>query len=266
MRDAAARRRAQLDEPSSAPLEDGREPRTTRTRRRAARSSRARNVLVLGGFLVASIAALYYLLPQLAGLNDTWHRIEDGSPYWMFLSLVFAVGMFGGYVMMFRGVFVRAGRARIGWRESYQITMAGLAASRMFAAGGAGGLVLTAWALRRAGMAKRLVADKTLSFLILTYFPYVAALIVCGLGLRIGLFPGEAPFGLTVVPADSRRSRSRSGSRSRSCRPTSSAASAAGPATAAGSRGSPSSSRTCRRPPPPACATRSSTCAHAIPR
>ena len=31
--------------------------------------------------------------------------------------------------------------------------------------------------------------------------PYVAALIVCGLGLRIGLFPGEAPFGLTVVPA-----------------------------------------------------------------
>ena len=35
---------------------------------------------------------------------------------------------------------------------SYQITMAGLAASRLFAAGGAGGLVLTAWALRRAGL------------------------------------------------------------------------------------------------------------------
>jgi uncharacterized membrane protein YbhN (UPF0104 family) len=79
--------------------------------------------------------------------------------------------------------------------------MAGLAASRIFAAGGAGGLVLTAWALRRAGMRRRLVADTTLSFLILTYIPYVAALIVCGLALRVGLFPGEAPFGLTVVPA-----------------------------------------------------------------
>ena len=111
---------------------------------------------MLGGFLVASIAALYYLLPQIAGLEDTWHRIEDGSPYWMFLALLFTVGMFGGYVMMFRGVFVRApGGDRIGWRESYQITMAGLAASRIFAAGGAGGLVLTAWALRRAGMRKR---------------------------------------------------------------------------------------------------------------
>jgi uncharacterized protein (TIRG00374 family) len=162
----------------------------------------ARNLLVLGGFLAASLAALYYLLPQLAGLQDTWHRIEDGSPYWMLLALLFTAGMFGGYVMMFRGVFVKAeSRVRIGWRESYQITMAGLAASRIFAAGGAGGLVLTAWALRRSGMGKRLVADTTLSFLILTYIPYVLALIVCGLGLRLGIFPGDAPFGLTVVPA-----------------------------------------------------------------
>jgi uncharacterized protein (TIRG00374 family) len=161
-----------------------------------------RNLLVLSGFLVASIAALYYLLPQIAGLEDTWRRIEDGSPYWMFLAVVFTLGMFAGYVMMFRGVFARVpGSERIGWRESYQITMAGLAASRIFAAGGAGGLVLTAWALRRAGLRKRHVADRTLSFLILTYFPYVIALIVCGLGLRLGLFAGEAPFGLTVVPA-----------------------------------------------------------------
>jgi uncharacterized protein (TIRG00374 family) len=150
---------------------------------------------------VLSIAGLYLLLPQLAGLEDTWHRIENGSPYWMFLALLFGVGMFASYVAMFRGIFLRAGAARIDWRASYQITLAGLAASRIFAAGGAGGLVLMAWALRRAGMSKRVVADKTLTFLILTYLPYMAALIVCGLGLRIGLFPGEAPFALTVVPA-----------------------------------------------------------------
>jgi uncharacterized protein (TIRG00374 family) len=161
-----------------------------------------RNVLLLTGFLAASIAALYYLLPQLAGLEDTWHRIENGSPYWTFLAFVLTAGMFGGYVMMFRGVFVHAeGGARIGWRASYQITMAGLAASRIFAAGGAGGLVLTAWALRRSGMRRRRVADTTLTFLILTYAPYAAAVIVCGFGLRLGLFPGDNPFGLTVVPA-----------------------------------------------------------------
>jgi uncharacterized protein (TIRG00374 family) len=203
MRDAAARRRAALDEQRSTPPVQAvngepREDEATPPRLQFT----ARNVLVLSGFLLASLAALYYLLPQLAGLDDTWHRIEDGSPYWMFLALLFAVGMFGGYVLMFRGVFVRApGGERIGWRESYQITMAGLAASRIFAAGGAGGLVLTAWALRRAGMGRRLVADTTLTFLILTYFPYVVALIVCGFGLRLGLFPGPNPFGLTVVPA-----------------------------------------------------------------
>ena len=161
-----------------------------------------RSLLIFIGFLAASLAALYYLLPQLAGLQDTWHRIEDGSPWWMLLALGFTFGMFVGYVMQFRGVFGRAEtRQRIDWRESYQITMAGLAASRIFAAGGAGGLVLMAWALRRAGMRKREVADKTLSFLILTYFPYVTAVIVCGLGLRLGLFSGPDPFGLTVVPA-----------------------------------------------------------------
>ena len=109
--------------------------------------------------------------------------------------------MFGGYVAMFRGVFGKVQTDRIGWNESYLITMAGLAASRIFAAGGAGGLVLQAWALRQAGLPKRTVADKTISFLVLTYFPYAAAVIVCGLGLRIGLFPGQAPFTMTVIPA-----------------------------------------------------------------
>jgi uncharacterized protein (TIRG00374 family) len=160
-----------------------------------------RTVLSLGAFLLLSLAALYFLLPQLAGLEDTWRRIEDGSPYWMLVALLFGCGMFFSYVAMFRGIFLAAGSSRIDWRASYQLTMAGLAASRIFAAGGAGGLVLTAWALRRSGMRKRVVADKTLTFLILTYMPYMAALIVCGLGLRLGIFHGPAPFGLTVVPA-----------------------------------------------------------------
>jgi uncharacterized protein (TIRG00374 family) len=79
--------------------------------------------------------------------------------------------------------------------------MAGLAATRLFAAGGAGGIALTAWALRRAGMPRRQVADKTLAFLILTYAVYMAALVVCGFGLYFGLLHGPAPFAITVIPA-----------------------------------------------------------------
>ena len=157
-----------------------------------------RAVLTLCGFLVAMLAGLYFLLPKLAGLHDTWQRIENGSPWWMALAFVFTVGMFAGYVALFRGVFKDD---RIGWRASFQITMAGLAASRIFAAGGAGGLVLQAWALRQAGLARRVVADKTISFLVLTYAPYAFAVIVCGLGLQFGIFPGAAPISMTLVPA-----------------------------------------------------------------
>src|SRR4051794_24229205 len=86
-----------------------------------------RTVLTLCGFLFATILALYLLLPQLAGLEDTWNRIEDGSPRWIFLAFLLTFGMFAGYVAMFCGVFGHV--ERIGWRESYLITMAGLAAS-----------------------------------------------------------------------------------------------------------------------------------------
>jgi uncharacterized protein (TIRG00374 family) len=144
--------------------------------------------------------ALYFLVPQIAGLDDTWNRLSEGRPAWTAAAVVFTVGMFAGYVAMFRGIFLRAG-SRIGWAASYQITMAGLAASRLFAAGGAGGLVLTAWALRRAGMRRRTVADKTIAFLVLTYLPYAIAVVVCGFGLHWSLFEGEDPFSLTFVPA-----------------------------------------------------------------
>jgi uncharacterized membrane protein YbhN (UPF0104 family) len=157
-----------------------------------------RTVLTLCGFLAAALAALYFLLPKLAGLHDTWRRIEDGSPWWMAAALAFTIGMFAGYGAIFRGVFKDD---RIGWRASFQITLAGLAASRIFAAGGAGGLVLQAWALRQAGLTRRVVADKTISFLVLTYAPYALAVIVCGFGLRLGVFPGEAPLSMTLVPA-----------------------------------------------------------------
>ena len=159
-----------------------------------------RNVLVLAGFLFASIVGLYFLLPQIAGLDDTWNRIGDGRPEWTAAALLLTIGMFAGYVAMFRGVFVRGG-SRIGWAASYEITMAGLAASRLFAAGGAGGLVLTAWALRRSGMPKRDVADKTIAFLVLTYLPYAVAIVICGFGLHWGIFSGRDPFSLTFVPA-----------------------------------------------------------------
>ena len=101
-------------------------------------------------FVVSAVAFLYFVLPKLLGLQDTWNRIQHGNVWWLGLAAVLEVLSFLGYVALFRAVFVR-GESRIDWRESYQITMAGLAATRLFASAGAGGIALTAWALRRSG-------------------------------------------------------------------------------------------------------------------
>jgi putative heme transporter len=151
-------------------------------------------------FVLSSVAFLYVGLPKLLGLRETWNRIQQGNGWWLALGAVLEVCSFISYVGLFRVVFT-SGRSRIGWRESYQITMAGLAATRLFAAAGAGGIALTAWALRRSGMAARVVACRMIAFLALLYGVYMGALVLVGLGLYVGLLPGPAPLALTLVPA-----------------------------------------------------------------
>jgi uncharacterized protein (TIRG00374 family) len=151
-------------------------------------------------FVVSTVLFLYFVLPKLLGLQKTWNQLQHGNPWWFGVAFVLTILSFAAYVWLFRAVFVR-GTTRIGWNESYQITMAGLAATRLFAAGGAGGIVLQVWALRRAGLGARVVACRTVAFLVLLYGVYMAALVIDGMGLYLGLFPGSAPFGITVVPA-----------------------------------------------------------------
>jgi len=79
--------------------------------------------------------------------------------------------------------------------------MAGLAATRLFAAAGAGGVALTAWAVRRSGLEARIVACRMIAFLALLYGVYMATLVIDGLALYLGLFPGHAPFAITMIPA-----------------------------------------------------------------
>lgn len=151
-------------------------------------------------FAAVTLGALYYVLPRLAGLDDTWERISEGDPWWLAAAVTFELLSFGSYVALFRRVFVRDG-SRIGWRESYQITMAGVAATRLFATAGAGGIVLTAWALRRSGMTRRQVTASITTFIVLLYGVYMLALVVVGLGLATGLLPAGGSPAITLVPA-----------------------------------------------------------------
>lgn len=156
--------------------------------------------IVFGLFVASALAFLYFVLPKLAGLRTTFDKLDQARPLWLLAAAALELASFAGYVMLFRCVFVR-GRSRIGWRESYEITMAGLAASRLFAAAGSGGVALTAWALRRSGMEARVVACRMIAFLVLLYAVYMGALVIAGVGLRTGLLPGGGGFAITIIPA-----------------------------------------------------------------
>jgi uncharacterized membrane protein YbhN (UPF0104 family) len=157
--------------------------------------------IVAAIFVLSAIGFLYFVLPKLAGLRQTWDRIGHGSPGWLIVAAVFEALSFGGYIVLFRTVFVRGGRSRIDWPTSYEITMAGLAATRLFATAGAGGVALTVWALRRSGMNRRVVAAQMVAFMALLYGVFMFALVIFGVGLASGLFPGGGTFPLTIVPA-----------------------------------------------------------------
>ncbi len=163
-----------------------------------------RQAIGFGLFVATIVAFMYFVLPKLAGVGTTLHHIENGDGWWIAIGVMLELASFAGYVVLFRAVFV--GRdthppGPIGWRESYQITMAGLAATRLFATAGAGGIALTAWALRRSGMEARLVACRMVAFIVLLYAVYAGSVLIDGIGLGTGLFPGGGSFALTIVPA-----------------------------------------------------------------
>jgi uncharacterized protein (TIRG00374 family) len=150
-------------------------------------------------FVVVVIAAIYFLLPKLVGVEDGIETLGEGDPIWIAIAFAFSLAMFFSYVALFKGVVGE--RIRLRWRESYEITMAGLAATRLFSAGGAGGIVLTYWALRKAGMERRQTACRMVAFLVLLYAVYMLTLLINGILLRTGVFSGPDPAGLTIVPA-----------------------------------------------------------------
>jgi uncharacterized protein (TIRG00374 family) len=156
------------------------------------RKLRTRLLLLAG--LVLAVVAIVTLLPGLEGLRT---RLSHAKPAWILLGVGLKVLSGLGYVAVFRMVFCR----RMTWRVSYQIGMSELGANAIFPTGGAGGLALGAWALKRGGMPATEIARRTVAFFLLTSVANVVGVIVVGVGLAVRVFPGETNLALTLVPA-----------------------------------------------------------------
>jgi len=166
---------------------------------------RRRMLGVLAAFVLL-IVGVYVLIPKISGVKGSLDKLSDPNWAWVVVAIAFNGFSFLAYAALFRGIL--GGRdeqqgiyRRLDFRASFNITMAGLAASTLFSAAGAGGIALTYWALRKAGMERRRAACRMVAFLVLLYTVYAGALIVFGILLRTGVFNGEAPLGGTIVPA-----------------------------------------------------------------
>jgi uncharacterized protein (TIRG00374 family) len=168
---------------------------------RCARFLRAHPRWLLGGAVVAAgIGGAVLLAPALGRVPSELRLIGRGDVRWLALGLLLEAFSFAGQVVLFRAVYQGSG-TEIGYRDSYEITLAGHAATRLLASAGTGGIALTAWALRRRGLAAGEIARRMIAFLILMYAVYVVALIGGGLGLWTGALRGGGSAALTLAPA-----------------------------------------------------------------
>jgi len=155
---------------------------------------RLRNRLLIVAGVIVAVVVVVTLLPGLGGLRA---RLAHAKPAWVLLGVGLKILSGFGYVAAFRMIFCR----RMSWHVSYQIGASELAADALLPTGGAGGLALGAWALRRGGMPAREIARRTVAFFLLTSVPNVLGVIVIGLALAVGIFGGEHNLLLTAAPA-----------------------------------------------------------------
>jgi uncharacterized membrane protein YbhN (UPF0104 family) len=165
-----------------------------------ARRLRVPRPVVVGAIVVLAAAVVFTALPgAYSAISDGVAQIPHADAQWVAVALGLEALSFLGHIVLFRAVFVD-GSARVGYGASYEITMAGHAATRLFGAAGAGGVALQVWALRRAGLHGRTVAARMVAFIVLLYSFYAVTVAVVGIGLFTGVLPGGGSPLLTVVP------------------------------------------------------------------
>ena len=158
-----------------------------------------RHRTLVGRMAVAGlvVAVAFLAAAHLDELEELVQRVESGDPAWLAVAVGLEVVSFGGYVVLTKLVY-RPRAPRLGWIASLELTLAGVVATRLFSAGGAGGIAFTGWVLHRAGMDARTAARRLSAFMLLLYSVYVAALLLGGLLVLLGAL-GDVPTVLGAI-------------------------------------------------------------------
>jgi putative heme transporter len=160
----------------------------------------ARRLVVPALLVGAGVLGVVVLGGRLHVFADALRRGLGVSPIWVAVGVAFESISLAGYVALLALVAGRA-TARVGTRESAQITFAGAAATRLLPTAGAGGAALALYALRRAGLKPAAAGRTLLVFMVLLYSVFLASIAVSGAALALGLVHGHGPAALSALPA-----------------------------------------------------------------
>jgi hypothetical protein len=174
--------------------------RHTRRALSAARGHLQKSAIKLLGWLAFG----YLLLKLVPDLKRALRSLEHVGWEWMLGALALEVMSEVGYVTCWRAIVDRdnlLGKDQRGVRISTQAAWAQLGAGMLVPGGSLASIGVGAWILRRLGMPGTTIAERQFNLSFLNTAVDALALIVFGVGLAIGIFPGAGNLLLTLLPA-----------------------------------------------------------------
>jgi uncharacterized membrane protein YbhN (UPF0104 family) len=152
-----------------------------------------RNSIISLAIFFALVVGLLLAVP---GLDAAADRISHGNVPWILAGIVLEVLSCLGYVVLFGLVFGRLGRSL-----SSRLSLAELAVNSVVSVSGLAGIALGAWVLRSKGFSVERIAKRSVLIFVLTSVVNVAAVIVIGVPMWLGVIPGSRDWLLTLLPA-----------------------------------------------------------------
>lgn len=154
-----------------------------------------RRVLLSVAVGVCLATGVVLLLGKASGFAKFVDRLREAHAGWLIAGVLVQVLSVLAYVVAFRAITVRDHGRPLPLGPASQIVLAGLGATRVLAAAGAGGLAVNYWGLRRSGLGARESVARvlTLNTLLYAIFGCIGVTTAAVLWVR-----GDAPTALAV--------------------------------------------------------------------
>jgi uncharacterized membrane protein YbhN (UPF0104 family) len=159
----------------------------------AAQTRSLRNSVIGLAVFFVLVAALLLGVP---GLRSAADRISDANAGWVAGGIGLEILSCAGYVVLFDLVF-----GKLGGRLTARLSLAELAVNSVVSVSGLAGIALGAWVLRTRGVSAGQIARRSVLVFVLTSAVNVAAVVLIGVPMWLGLLPGSRNALLTLMPA-----------------------------------------------------------------